>query len=120
MPSSRISFMTPKRSGRTVSDHRRAGRVLDRRGHDVAEGLVPEQPVVPFGDPHDVIVLCGVIHSPHLYSSAWEPVVVSFTFGPAPSWWSFGQRVGGRVIHFPVVVCTSSPRTTTSVGRAAS
>ena len=28
----------------------------------------------------------------------------------------FGQRVGGWVIHFPAVVCTSSPSTTNSLG----
>ena len=28
-----------------------------------------------------------------------------------PRVWPFGQRVGGWVIHFPAVVCTSSPST---------
>ena len=31
----------------------------------------------------------------------------------------FGQHVGGWVIHLPVVVCTNSPSTTTSVVRPA-
>jgi hypothetical protein len=37
--------------------------------------------------------------------------------------WPFGQRVGGWMIHFPVVVCTRSPSTHTAydpVGRGSS
>jgi hypothetical protein len=35
-----------------------------------------------------------------------------WTEGCAP----FGHRVGGRVIHFPAVVCTKSPNTTKAYG----
>src|SRR6478752_9409816 len=38
---------------------------------------------------------------------------------PAPSSWPLGQCIGGWVIHFPAVVCTSSPSTRLRLRRGA-
>ncbi len=44
-----------------------------------------------------------------------EADLVAESTSPVTRVWPFGQRVGGWVIHYPAVVCTSSSSTTRSI-----